>query len=70
MKDETSKKRSSIFQAILSVFAAGVGIQSNKNREQDFNEGNFKTTIFAGLIGVVIFISVLVAIVTLVLDKS
>jgi hypothetical protein len=50
-----------------SVGAAFFGVQSDNNRERDFNQGKLSHFIIAGLIGVAIFIGVLVAVVSLVL---
>lgn len=56
-----------IMQVIRSVLAAAAGVQSNKNREKDFEHGSLSTYIVAGLIFTVLFIlsiSFLVSLVT------
>lgn len=50
-----------------SVAMAFLGVQSDKNRERDFNQGQFSHFVIAGVIGVILFVASLVAIVTLVL---
>ena len=50
-----------------SVAMAFLGVQSDKNRERDFNQGQFSHFVIAGVIGVILFVAGLVAIVTLVL---
>lgn len=70
MNEKTEIKKPSFLRAIRSVLAAGVGIQSNKIREQDFNDGNLKMIIITGLIGVALFVSTLVLIVTFVIDQQ
>ena len=50
-----------------SVGAAFFGVQSDKNREQDFAQGKLIHFIIAGIIGVVAFIAVLVFAVSLVM---
>lgn len=55
---------------LKSVAAAFFGVQSDKNRNRDFNQGKFSHFVIAGLIGVIVFIAVLVMIVTLVLPTQ
>ncbi|OUS27776.1 hypothetical protein A9Q98_09245 [Thalassotalea sp. 42_200_T64] len=57
----------SIKDVASSVAAAFFGVQSDKNRERDFKGGKFSHFVVVGLIGVVLFVGVLVAIVNLVL---
>jgi len=61
---------SSLVNTIKSVAAAFFGVQSNKNRERDFNQGKFSHFIIVGILGVIIFIGVLIAIVTLVIPST
>lgn len=63
-------KSSSLSNTFKSVAAAFFGVQSNKNRERDFSEGKLSHFIVVGVIGVIIFIAVLVAIVTLVVPST
>ncbi|MFT7289218.1 MAG: hypothetical protein ACI87W_003347 [Halieaceae bacterium] len=51
-----------------SVMAAGLGVQSSKNRERDFKEGRAGIFIFAGLLFTVLFIGVVYMIVSVVLS--
>lgn len=53
-----------------SVAAAFFGVQSNKNRERDFSQGKLSHFIIVGVIGVIVFIAVLIAIVTLVIPST
>ncbi|MBL4867171.1 MAG: DUF2970 domain-containing protein [Pseudomonadales bacterium] len=66
----TTNERSRFLQTMLSVLAAGIGIQSNKNSEQDFEQSNFKIIVFAGLIGVALFIFTLVTLVSYIVDQQ
>lgn len=50
-----------------SVGAAFFGVQSDKNREKDFQEGKLSYFIIAGVLAVALFITVLITVVTLVL---
>ncbi|MGB1262849.1 MAG: DUF2970 domain-containing protein [Cognaticolwellia sp.] len=52
-----------------SVGAAFFGVQSDKNRERDFNQGKLSHFIIAGVIAVVLFIAALIAIVSLVIPS-
>jgi hypothetical protein len=60
--------KNSIAKTIKSVAAAFFGVQSNKNREQDFTHGKFSHFVIVGLLGVILFIGALIAVVSLVLD--
>ncbi len=54
---KTEEKASpSFLQIVMSTLAAAFGVQTNKNRERDFNGGNIVTYIAAGLIFTVGFI--------------
>ena len=71
-KPEQEQKKGSLnpFQVISSVFAAGLGVQSSKNRERDFNQGRAGVFIAAGIIFTLLFIGVMVGIVQLVLSGA
>ncbi|MGB0494914.1 MAG: DUF2970 domain-containing protein [Kangiellaceae bacterium] len=57
-------------QVIGSVLAAMFGVQSDKNRERDFNSGNMSHFIFVGIVFVIIFIFTLIAIVNTILEEA
>ena len=57
-------------QVVSSVFAAGLGVQSSKNRERDFKQGRFGVFIAAGIIFTLLFIGTVVTVVQLVLKGS
>lgn len=63
-------KNSSLINTIKSVAAAFFGVQSNKNRERDFSQGKFSHFIIVGILGVIFFIGVLIAVVTLVIPST
>jgi hypothetical protein len=50
-----------------SVLAAGLGVQSSRNRERDFKEGRAGVFIAAGLIFTALFIGGVYTVVSLVL---
>lgn len=53
-----------ILQVIKSVIAAGIGVQSSKNREIDFQHGALGSYIIVGIIATILFVMTLVFIVT------
>ena len=57
-------------QTIKSVFAAFLGVQSDKNREQDFKHGKPAHFIIAGLLLTLLFILVVWGVVKLVLNAA
>jgi hypothetical protein len=58
------------FQVVASVFAAGLGIQSSRNRERDFKQGRAGVFIVAGIVFTLIFIGTVYAVVQLVLKSA
>lgn len=59
----------SIFQTIKSVLAAFIGVQSDKNRQHDFEHGSLKSFIIAGLVFTVCFVGAVMFVVSVVLGK-
>ena len=57
-------------EVVSSVFAAGLGVQSSKNRERDFKQGRFGVFIAAGIIFTLLFIGAIVGLVQLVLKNA
>lgn len=62
-------RATSFFQALKSAMAAFFGVQTSTQHEQDFQSETPFPFILAGVILVVSFVLVLVAIVNVVLDK-
>jgi hypothetical protein len=56
----------SLLHVVKSVFAAIVGVQSNKNREVDFKSGSLPVYIAVGLVATLLFIYTIVSIVSMV----
>ena len=56
----------SLLHVVKSVFAAIIGVQSNKNREVDFKSGSLPAYIAVGLIATLLFIYTIVSIVSMV----
>jgi len=69
-KEKETKEKLNLLQVIGSVFAAGLGVQSSKNRQRDFKQGKLGVFIAAGLIFTLLFVGVVVTVVQLVLKGS
>ena len=65
---DNEKTRASLLQIMKSTLAAAFGVQSDKNRQQDFSASNAVPYIIAGALFTVVFVAVLMAIVYLVLN--
>lgn len=63
-------ERLNLLQVISSVFAAGLGVQSSKNRQRDFKQGRLGVFIAAGIIFTLLFIGVVFTVVQLVLKNA
>jgi hypothetical protein len=57
-------------QVVGSVFAAGLGVQSSKNRERDFKQGRIGVFIAAGIVFTLLFIGAVVTVVQMVLKNA
>ena len=55
---------------VSSVFAAGLGVQSSKNRERDFKQGNFKVFVITGIVFTLLFIATVFGVVQMVLKSA
>lgn len=51
----------------MSILAAFVGVQSDKNRKLDFEQGSLTTYVVGGLIFTVLFVATLIFVVSRVL---
>ncbi|MGZ4958587.1 MAG: DUF2970 domain-containing protein [Methylomonas sp.] len=56
----------SLLHVVKSVIAAAIGVQSDKNREVDFQHGSLPAYIAIGLIATLLFIFAIVKVVSLV----
>ena len=63
MNNKNNDEKVSFFQIFTSVLAAMFGVQSDKNRERDFNKGKLWHYILGGIIFAVIFIAILITVV-------
>ena len=55
---------------VKSILAAAIGVQTNKNREQDFEEGNPLAFIIGGFVFTLLFIATIASIVGFVLSRA
>lgn len=67
MRIDDSEKPHGLRDVISSVLAAGLGVQSNKNRERDFAQGSAKQFIIVGLLATLAFIAAVYFVVKFVL---
>jgi len=58
-----------ITQVIKSVLAAAIGVQSDDNRQKDFQQGSLSTYLIVGLVFTVLFVCGLVFLVSTILGK-
>ena len=65
-----SQQSLGFWQVVFSTLASFFGVQSQKNRERDFQHGNPAAFITAGLILTVLFILTVVAVVRMVLKSA
>lgn len=68
---DTGKKSSvSLSRIIRSTLAGAIGVQSNKNREEDFNNGNIWVYIVSGIIFTALFILTITTVVKIALSAA
>ena len=68
--DQDEGKSLNPMQVVASIFAAGLGVQSSKNRERDFKQGRAGVFIAAGIVFTLFFIGTVFAVVQLVLNSA
>ncbi|WP_261843908.1 DUF2970 domain-containing protein [Aliamphritea ceti] len=69
-KEQPNPQDISFWEVFKSVMAAFFGVQSNRNRERDFNQGKPHHFIIIGLLAALIFVLLVYALVKLVLLVS
>jgi hypothetical protein len=69
-KKKQKKKKTNIGALVKSILAAAIGVQSNKNRERDFEEGNPLAFIIGGFVFTALFIVTIATIVGFVLSTN
>ena len=69
-EDNQHHKKRGLGAIVLSILAAGIGVQSDKNRERDFAGGNPLAFVVGGFIFTILFIVCIALVVGLVLSHS
>jgi len=67
---QDSDKKLGLLSIVGSTLAAAFGVQSEKNRERDFQQGNLWIFIVSGIIFTTIFVFLVIGIVKLVLASG
>jgi hypothetical protein len=62
-----SPKKVSPLAVMKSVFAASFGVQTNTNRERDFEQGKFHHFVIGGIVFAVLFVLILVGLVNVIM---
>ena len=72
MTDDTDKKKRGItpLSFIGSLFAGAIGVQSQANRERDFEHGKFSHFIIGGIIFAIVFVIAVIVVVQIVLKST
>lgn len=65
-KKERQEKKVGLLEIIKSVVAAMFGVQSDKNRQRDFNQTSMVPYLLVGLLFVVLFVVALIGLVSLI----
>jgi hypothetical protein len=63
-------KRTNFISVVKSILAAGIGVQSEKNRQRDFEKGNPLVFIIGGIIFTVLFILTVASVLGLVISNQ
>ena len=69
-KPTQKPNKPSLGAVIKSILAAGIGVQSDKNRTRDFEQGNPLTFIIGGIVFTLLFIATLALVVGFVLSNN
>ena len=70
MTDKGKPQKPGIGSLIKSILAAAIGVQSDKNRERDFEQGNPLAFIIGGIVFTLLFIASVATVVGLVLSNN
>lgn len=63
-----NKQKPNLIALIKSILAAAIGVQSDKNRTRDFEQGNPLVFIIGGIVFTLLFIITIASVVGLVLS--
>ena len=70
MTEDNKSKKPGLGSLIKSILAAAIGVQSDKNRERDFEQGNPLAFIIGGFVFTFLFIATIATIVGFVLSNK
>ena len=70
MTDSDKPKKPGLGALVKSILAAAIGVQTDKNREQDFNEGNPLAFIIGGFVFTFLFIATIATIVGFIVSNN
>jgi uncharacterized membrane protein len=68
--NEKVQNKQTLYSTLKGVSAAFIGVQSDKNRQDDFTQGKISHFIIAGIVCTGIFIAALLAVVSMVIPSS
>jgi hypothetical protein len=68
--EDSKAKKPGLGSVIKSILAAAIGVQSDKNRQRDFEQGSPLTFIIGGIIFTLLFIAAVATVVGLVLSNN
>jgi hypothetical protein len=68
--DSDKPKKPGLGALVKSILAAAIGVQTDKNREQDFNEGNPLAFIIGGFVFTFLFIATIATIVGFIVSNN
>ena len=69
MTQQSRKTKPRLIAVVKSIIAAGIGVQSDKNRTRDFEQGNPLTFIIGGIVFTLLFIATIATVVGFVLSN-
>ncbi|WP_394212504.1 DUF2970 domain-containing protein [Enterovibrio calviensis] len=67
---EQKEEKVTIWEVVKSVFAAMLGVQSDKNRQRDFKQSSMLPYILVGVVFVVLFVMGLIGVVSLIMPNE
>jgi hypothetical protein len=67
---QTADKGTGFLSVVHSVLAAGLGVQSSKNRARDFQQGRAVHFIVGGVLGTVLFVIAIVVFVNVIIRTA
>ena len=68
--NDTNPKKPGLWQVVFSILAAAMGVNSQRNRERDFNVSSPWPFIIGGVIFGVLFVAGIALIVKMVLEST